>query len=149
MSRRRGFETGQLCGFRIKSPISGRDFAGQRKTKISQGVPKSLFVSKRYGWAIRLRVGGASLSPHSLSPRGLAQLIQRFQPFRHHHDCSGCFRRQRSPGGTCTHRKSAALLRPTPISEINNSPLSPLCGNGKIKKTTTNMIYIKDPGSDL
>ena len=55
------------AGFRTKTPVSGRNFAEQRKTKISQGVLKSRFVSKCYGWAIRLLVGGASLSPHSLA----------------------------------------------------------------------------------
>jgi hypothetical protein len=30
----------------------------------------------------------------------------RLQPFRHLHDCSGCFRLERSPGGTCTHWKA-------------------------------------------
>ena len=39
--------------------------------------------------------------------------VQRLQPFRHLHDCSGCFRLERWPGGTCTHWKSAALPRRT------------------------------------
>ena len=30
-------------------------------------------------------------------------LYRRLQPFRHLHDCSGCFRLERSPDGTCTH----------------------------------------------
>jgi len=58
---------GSRAGFRIKTPVSGRNFAGQRNTRILQRVPKSLFVSKCYGWAIRLRAGRASLSPHSLA----------------------------------------------------------------------------------
>src|SRR5271157_3229053 len=33
-------------------------------------------------------------------------LHRRLQPFRHLHDCSGCFRLERSPGGTCTHWKA-------------------------------------------
>ena len=40
-------------------------------------------------------------------------LYRRFQPFRHLHDCSDCFRLERWPGGTCTHWKSAALPRRT------------------------------------
>ena len=37
-----------------------------------------------------------------------------FQPFRHLHDCSGCFRLEfASPGGTCTHSESAAFSRRT------------------------------------
>ncbi len=32
-------------------------------------------------------------------------LYRRLQPFRHLHDCSGCFRLERSPGGTCTRTR--------------------------------------------
>ena len=38
------------------------------------------------------------------SARGL--LHRRLQPFRHLHDCSGCFRLERLPGGACTHWKA-------------------------------------------
>src|SRR5438046_552839 len=41
-------------------------------------------------------------------------LIRRLQPLRFLHSCSGCFRLERSPGGACTHWKSAALSRRTP-----------------------------------
>jgi hypothetical protein len=34
------------------------------------------------------------------------QLHRRLQPFRRLHDCSGCFRLERPPGGTCTHWKA-------------------------------------------
>src|SRR5208283_1751647 len=34
------------------------------------------------------------------------QLHRKLQPFRHLHDCSGCFRLERSPGGACTHWKA-------------------------------------------
>src|ERR1039457_460205 len=33
-------------------------------------------------------------------------LTRRLQPFRYLHDCSGCFRLERLPGGPCTHRKA-------------------------------------------
>ena len=33
-------------------------------------------------------------------------LYRRLQPFRHLHDCSGCFRLERLPGGACTHWKA-------------------------------------------
>src|SRR5215210_6371916 len=32
--------------------------------------------------------------------------IRRLQPFRYLHDCSGCFRLEHVPGGTCTHWKA-------------------------------------------
>jgi hypothetical protein len=34
------------------------------------------------------------------------QLHRRLQPFRHLHDCSGCFRLERLPGGPRTHWKA-------------------------------------------
>src|SRR5262249_34082454 len=39
--------------------------------------------------------------------------IRGLQTFRHLHACPGCFRRERSPGGPCTHLESAALSRRT------------------------------------
>ncbi len=45
-------------------------------------------------------------------------LYRRLQPFRRLHDCSGCFRLERWPGGICTHWKSAALSRRTPIADV-------------------------------
>ena len=36
-------------------------------------------------------------------------LNRRLQPFRCLHSCSGCFRLERLPGGTCTHWESAAF----------------------------------------
>ena len=33
-------------------------------------------------------------------------LIRRLQPLRFLHSCSGCFRLERLPGGTCTHWKA-------------------------------------------
>src|SRR5580704_9656659 len=34
------------------------------------------------------------------------QLHRRLQPFCYLHDCSGCFRLERLPGGACTHWKA-------------------------------------------
>jgi hypothetical protein len=39
-------------------------------------------------------------------------------------DCSGCFRLERSPGGTCTHWKSAAFPRRTPKADVMNSSVA-------------------------
>src|SRR6266481_5605315 len=39
--------------------------------------------------------------------------IRGLQTFRHLHACPGCFRLERSPGGPCTHWRSAALSRRT------------------------------------
>src|SRR6266853_3265884 len=63
-------------------------------------------------------IGSACASSFSLARRSLAlrpahsrchQFVTRFprlQPLRHLHSCSGCFRLERSPGGTCTHWKA-------------------------------------------
>ena len=48
------------------------------------------------------RVAVRTLAPSPICDR----LHRRLQPFRHLHDCSGCFRLERSPGGTCTHWKA-------------------------------------------
>ncbi len=45
-------------------------------------------------------------------------LLRRLQPLRYLHDCSGCFRLERLPGGTFTHWESAALARRTPITVV-------------------------------
>src|ERR1700694_2768697 len=39
-------------------------------------------------------------------PRTWRHAILSLQPLRYLHDCSGCFRLERSPGGICTHWKA-------------------------------------------
>src|SRR5712672_2800052 len=51
---------------------------------------------------------------------------RRLQPFRHLHDCSDCFRLERSPGGALTHWKAppshgARKERPFPGGVVNGS----------------------------
>ena len=47
------------------------------------------------------------VAARTLAPSPIRDLLhRRLQPFRHLHDCSGCFRLERSPGGTCTHWKA-------------------------------------------
>src|SRR5208337_449197 len=48
------------------------------------------------------RVAARTLVPSPICD----QLHRRLQPFRHLHDCSGCFRLERSPGGARTHWKA-------------------------------------------
>src|SRR5262245_42079697 len=47
--------------------------------------------------------------------------IRGLQTFRHLHACPGCFRLERSPGGPCTHWKSAALSRRTRETNLEQS----------------------------
>jgi hypothetical protein len=47
------------------------------------------------------------VAARTLAPSPIRDLLhRRLQPIRHLHDCSGCFRLERSPGGTCTHWKA-------------------------------------------
>src|SRR5271167_2625378 len=64
------------------------------------------------------RVAARTLAPSPICD----QLHRRLQPFCYLHDCSGCFRLERLPGGACTHwkappchgaRKERSLLRVT------------------------------------
>ena len=45
-------------------------------------------------------------------------LYRRLQPFRHLHDCSGCFRLERLPGGPCTHWKAPPFHGAHPIADL-------------------------------
>src|SRR5258708_7404769 len=61
---------------------------------------------------------GALHSRYGLHTRAVTvfrdTLHRRLQPLRYLHDCSGCFRLERVPGGACTHWESAAFARRTP-----------------------------------
>src|SRR5271166_4877052 len=47
------------------------------------------------------------VAARTLAPSPICdQLHRRLQPLRYLHDCSGCFRLERSPGGICTHWKA-------------------------------------------
>ena len=53
-------------------------------------------------------------------------LHRRLQPFRCLHNCSGCFRLERLPGGAFTHWENAAFSRRTPTTAIH--PLGRIAG---------------------
>ena len=55
---------------------------------------------------------------HTRAVTNLRHANRRLQPFRYLHDCSGCFRLERLPGGTCTHWKAPPLSRRTPNSDV-------------------------------
>src|SRR5258707_8599058 len=47
------------------------------------------------------------VAARTLAPSPICDLLhRRLQPFRHLHDCSGCFRLERLLGGACTHWKA-------------------------------------------
>src|SRR4029077_3622470 len=49
-------------------------------------------------------------------------LYRRLQPFRHLHDCSGCFRLERLPGGPCTHWKAPPFTAHTRSGNLHRLP---------------------------
>jgi hypothetical protein len=77
------------------------------------------------------RVAARTLAPSPICDA----LHRRLQPFRHLHDCSGCFRLERSPGGACTHWRAppshgAHVNRTLEIAKtLNTRPAPPeSCG---------------------
>ncbi len=48
---------------------------------------------------------------------------ERLQPLRCLHDCSGCFRLERLPGGTCTHWKAPPCHGAHPIRIFQPTPM--------------------------
>jgi hypothetical protein len=59
------------------------------------------------------------VAARTLAPSPIRDLLhRRLQPFCYLHDCSGCFRLERLPGGARTHWKSAALARRTRQGDI-------------------------------
>src|ERR1700686_1768961 len=79
-----------------------------------RSIPPSRVSLPRYGSRIGLRI--VLFEACSAFPRVTActlarspyivTAIRRLQPFRYLHDCSGCFRLERLPGGPCTHWKA-------------------------------------------
>src|SRR5690242_7556400 len=61
---------------------------------------------------------------HTRAVTKFVTAIRGLQTFRHLHACPGCFRLERSPGGPCTHWKSAALSRRTWFADIELFGLS-------------------------
>ncbi len=59
---------------------------------------------------------------------------RRLQPFRHLHDCSGCVRLRRSPGGTCTHWRAPPSHGARKWRSFPEGTVKKL--NGAIKPTT-------------
>ena len=67
------------------------------------------------------------VAARTLAPSPICDLLhRRLQPFCYLHDCSGCFRLERLPGGACTHWKAppwhgAHVKRPFRIERVEVS----------------------------
>jgi hypothetical protein len=59
---------------------------------------------------------------HSRCHQFVARFTRRLQPFRYLHDCSGCFRLERLPGGTRTHWKAPPFHGAHPLLPFSNFP---------------------------
>src|SRR5918996_444303 len=61
----------------------------------------------------------------ALSPYFVTRFTRRLQPLRYLHDCSGCFRQERLPGGACTHWKAppchGARHEPTSLAAVGEA----------------------------
>src|SRR5262252_8574940 len=81
------------------------------------------------GALTRVAAGTLAQSPYFVTA------IRGLQTFRHLHACPGCFRRERSPGGPCTHWKSAALSRRTWIADLRTGYVRELSGGSAHAET--------------
>ena len=67
----------------------------------------------------RLAQRSLALRPaHSRCHQFVARFTRRLQTFRHLHACSGCFRLERLPGGTCTHWKAPPFHGAHPLRTV-------------------------------
>src|SRR5229473_979232 len=80
--------------------------------------PETTIGSACTSFFSRIARRSLSLRPAHSREHQSVSAIRRLQTFRLLHACSGCFRLERSPGGTCTHGKSAALSRRTPQPDV-------------------------------
>ena len=63
-------------------------------------------------------------------------LTRRLQPFRYLHDCSGCFRLERLPGGPCTHWKAPPFHGAHPSATLSLVISPPKSGRSRPRTTT-------------
>ena len=97
----------------------------------------------RYGCRVGLRIDlfeacsaftRVTACTRALSPYFRDTLHRRLQPLRYLHDCSGCFRLERLPGGAFTHWKSAAFSRRTPQAVVRPDPHSDVRATASLSK---------------
>ena len=84
--------------------------AGRRRRSSHPAV--SAFPDNVVGSACHIVLFGdcsafTRVAARTLAPSPICDLLhRRLQPFCYLHDCSGCFRLERLPGGACTHWKA-------------------------------------------
>ena len=86
--------------------------------------PDRVFGSACASTFSRLAQRSLALRPaHSRCHQFVARFTRRLQPLRYLHDCSGCFRLEHSPGGTCTHWKAPPYHGAHPKQSVNSPKL--------------------------
>jgi hypothetical protein len=88
-----------LCSSDQRYQPSPKGSSGRPAHRHFRGL---LSVHSRYG-------------PHTRAATNSWHATRRLQPFRYLHDCSGCFRLERLPGGICTHWKAPPLHGAHPL----------------------------------
>ena len=95
--------------------------------------PSSGVSLPRYGSRVGPRIGlfeacsaftRVTACTLALSPYFVTRFTRRLQPLRYLHDCSGCFRLERSPGGIRTHWKAPPYHGARQERTIDNFPQS-------------------------
>ena len=108
-----GNEPRHASGLRTSDP--GQTTAGDLSPRKTKTIHLTLTCSCEACSAFT-RVAARTLAPSPI--RDL--LHRRLQPFRHLHDCSGCFRLERFAGWDLHPLESAALSRRTPVPAHQN-----------------------------
>src|SRR5271165_3071062 len=92
--------------------------------------PERVVGSARTSAFSRLARRVTRVAARTLAPSPKCDLLhRRLQPFRHLHDCSGCFRLERSPGGALTHWKAP------PSHGARKERTFPMAGGDRVKST--------------
>src|SRR5207245_7677619 len=83
---------------------------------------------------------------HTRAVTKFVTAIRGLQTFRRLHACLGCFRLERSPGGPCTHWKSAALSRRTWKPDIQAVAADEAAG-AQFKKNSAPRFWLSKEGA--
>src|SRR5438045_2786780 len=97
---------------------SGRAYSSLKNRPSASAFPDSTIGSACTSTFSRFARRLLALRPAHSRSHQFVTAIRGLQTFRHLHACPGCFRLERSPGGPCTHWKSAALSRRTRKADV-------------------------------
>jgi len=124
------------------------------RSQLSQ-FPESLRVPVRLPSASASPRGNLSttclprIAGRTLARSPICDLLhRRLQPFCYLHDCSGCFRLERLPGGACTHWKAppwhGAHVKRTLRAALDTSKFSRKDPIARVKSSARALFLTKD-----